>query len=465
MNVKNRTIFTGDNLGIMRGMETESVDMIYLDPPFNSNHDYSAPIGSKAAGAEFKDTWTLSDIDLAWWGEIGEENIGLYEVLKSSGIVGGGGGRKNSSVKSYLIYMAIRLLEMHRILKQTGSLYLHCDPIMSHYLKCVLDSIFSRDNFRNEIIWQRNSGRTKIKHQSGAVRSWGTQHDVILFYTKGVKNLKVLYEEDPQKKFSYKDDNGRKFSLSPAILSSTMGRRPNQEYEYKGYEPKYGWRFVKDTLVDLDKRGYIYWNSKGTPYKKKYEDEHLGKPISNIWTDIGVANITERLGYPTQKPLALLERIIEGSTDIGDIILDPFCGCATACSAAERLDRYWIGIDVSSKAYDLIKSRLKSESGLDKFTRDAGHIIHRTDIPKRKGTRTKDVKHKLYGEQEGYCKGCNHYYHFKDFEVDHIIPKVKGGLNDDFNLQLLCGNCNRVKGGRLTMPELEVELRNRGIIA
>lgn len=437
-------------------MATESIDLIYLDPPFNSKHDYSAPIGSKAAGVEFKDTWTLSDIDVAWWGEIADSNIPLYTILDASGHIGG------NSVKSYLIYMAIRIIEMYRILKTTGSLYLHCDPTMSHYLKIVLDCVFEKDGFRNEIIWERNGSRAKIKHQSGVTKSWGTQNDTIFFYGKKNASMKQIFIPDKDKKFPYKDANGREFSLMPATLSSGMGDRPNQEYEYKDYTPKYGWRYILSTLEKLDSKGYIYWNSKGTPHKKLYKDEYQGKPLSNIWTDIDAVRGAERTGYPTQKPLVLLERIIEASSDVGDVVFDPFCGCATACLGAEKLGRNWIGCDISERAYSLIAERLKADTSIAKFITGSGKVILRTDIPTRTGYRSKDIKHKLYGKQEGFCNGCKHHYNFKDFEVDHIVASGIGGFNDDSNLQLLCGNCNRKKGTR-TMEELRISLIKDGV--
>ncbi len=176
MTIKNRTVFIADNLHVMRGMSDDSVDLIYLDPPFNKNKNFSAPIGSKAAGVEFKDTWSLSDVDIAWWGEIANRNEALYTVLDAINKIAG------EDLMSYSIYMAIRLLEMHRILKNTGSLYLHCDPTASHYLKIVLDAIFESNNFRNEIIWQRASGRAKGSQYD--LKTFGSDHDVILFYTK-----------------------------------------------------------------------------------------------------------------------------------------------------------------------------------------------------------------------------------------------------------------------------------------
>jgi len=376
----------------MRGMPDGSFDLIYLDPPFNSKHDYSAPIGSKAAGAAFRDTWTLSDIDMAWFGQIAERNSQLYKVIDVAGSM----KRSGASMQSYLIYMSIRILEMHRTLRETGCLYLHCDPTMSHYLKLVLDSIFGLQNFQNDCVWAYRTGGV-------SKRRWARKHDNLLFYSKD----EARYKHNPLKERVYYD--------KPFFTSS----------------------------VDEDGRHYadVY--------------------VRNVWDDIKpiINTSRERVGYPTQKPVALLERIIKASSSKGDMVFDPFCGCATSCLAAERLDRQWVGIDISPRAFDLINDRLEQEAGMDRFLKGAGIVIHRTDIPRRKGVRSKEIKHMLYGTQKGHCNGCGIHYLFKDMEVDHVVPRIKGGQDDDSNLQLLCGNCNRVKGGRLTMEELRARLQ------
>lgn len=396
--LKNRTIFTGDNLDIMRGIPDGTFDLIYLDPPFNSKHDYAAPIGSKAAGAAFKDTWTLSDIDTAWFGQIAEKNNELYKVIDVAASM----KKSGASMQSYLIYMSIRILEMHRTLKDTGCLYLHCDPTMSHYLKLVLDSIFGLQNFQNDCIWAYRTGGV-------SKRRWARKHDNILFYSKD----ETRYAHNPLKERVYYD--------KPFFTSK------------------------------IDEGG------------KYYADVF----IRNVWDDIKpiINTSKERVGYPTQKPVALLERIIEASSRKGDMVFDPFCGCATSCLAAEKLDRQWVGIDISPRAFDLINDRLEQEAGMDKFIKGAGIVIHRTDIPKRKGVRTKQIKHILYGLQKGHCNGCEIHYLFKDLEIDHIVPKIRGGQDDDSNLQLLCGNCNRVKGSRLTMEELRARLQKATVPA
>ena len=458
--IKNRTIFTGDNLHIMRGMQNESVDLIYLDPPFNSKHNYAAPIGSKAAGAEFKDTWTLKDIDEAWWGEIQHDNPGLYKVLDAAGKVG------SKSIKAYLIYMAIRILEMHRILKNTGSLYLHCDPTMSHYLKTVLDSIFNTSNFKNEIIWKRGTAHNDASR-------YGAIHDVIFFYVKSKDyNWNKMYtpysQEYIDRYYKFDDDDGRgRFWTHDISAKGLQGG--GYHFKYKGINIV--WRFSETRIKELDADNRIYWPKKKSamPKIKRYLNDAKGIPLQDLFLDVKSlagfgANKNERLGYPTQKPIELLKRIIESSSNENDVVLDPFCGCATACSAAEVLDRKWIGIDISSKAYDLVKIRLRREAGLDKFTKGAGELVHRTDIPVRKGQRARDIKCILYGKQEGHCNGCRHWFEIRNFHIDHIIPTSKGGPDDNSNLQLLCGSCNSVKGNR-TMAYLlsrlkELEIRS-----
>ena len=420
LTIKNRTIFTADNLPVMRGMEDEGVDLIYLDPPFNSKHNYAAPIGSKAAGVEFKDTWTLSDVDVAWWGEIAEINESLYSIIGTAGKVGG------KSTMSYLIYMAIRILEMHRILKSTGSLYLHCDTTMSHYLKLVLDSIFGGASFRNDITWKRTSS-----HNDG--KRYGKISDQILFYSKTRdytwNDVYLPYSEEYTKK-NFKNEDGRGRYSHEKLTAENLSAG-GYEYEYKGHIRT--WERPLESMLGLERNDMIHYPKKkgGLPRRKIYLKDAKGVPLQNIWTDIPNVRGQERLGYPTQKPLALLERIIETSSNVGEIVFDPFCGCATACLAAERLGRQWIGCDISERAYSLIEQRLKKDAGIAKFITGAGQVIQRTDIPKRKGRRSKDIKHTLYGIQHGYCNGCKYHYLFKDLEVDHIIPKAKGGQDDD----------------------------------
>ena len=278
-NWANRTIFTGDNLYVMRGMNSDSVDLIYADPPFNSNRNYSAPVGSKAAGASFKDTWTLSDLDEAWHNQILETNEPLYRVIDAIRY------SHSNGMMSYLCMMAVRLLEMRRLLKPTGSIYIHCDPYASHYLKQVMDVIFGPDNFRNEIVWHYGQ-RTAI-----LTKQFSKKHDVILFYAKS-RDARV---------------NG---------ISQRWDRDEFLAHRH-------------DVKVDEQGREFI-WTDGGQSGKryKRWVDDVLdaGKPFDDVW-DIALLNSSakERVGYPTQKPLALLERIIKASSNEGDVVLDPLC--------------------------------------------------------------------------------------------------------------------------------------------
>lgn len=367
----NRTLWTGDNLDVMRGMNSESVDLIYLDPPFNSNRTYAAPVGSKAAGASFKDAWTLSDLDRAWMGLIADKHPAMYGVLQAARLSHGKG------MQSYLCMMAVRFMEMQRLLKPTGSVYLHCDPTASHYLKLLMDTVFGRANFRNEIVWYYTN-----KLGTGG-RVFDRQHDTLLWYS-------------------------RDGDYSFRALKETVKRAKPQPVTKK---------------VDGQR---IWLRDDGG--KRMYRVSAT-KRIGDVWS-LPIINpmSKERVGYPTQKPLALLRRIFEASSEPGDVILDPFAGCATACVAADKLQRQWVGIDLSPKAVELVNVRLKEAlGGLYHY----GLVTTRTDIPKRtdidEPVNYREHKHELFGMQEGLCGGCRSEFPYRAFEVDHIIPRARGG--------------------------------------
>ncbi len=302
INIKNRTIFCHDNLEVLQGINSEVVDLIYLDPPFNKKKTFTAPIGSIAEGASFKDIFTLEDIKDEWVQSIKEDYFSIYSLLEAVKNIEG----KSSYNFCYLTYMAVRLIQCHRVLKHTGSLYLHCDPTMSHYLKILLDCIFDERNFRNEIVWHYPS-------MSRCNKDFPRKHDIILRYTK--TNTWTFNSKD---------------ILIPYSQSSI------NRAKYKG-------GFNKDGNANYLKEG--------------------GKIPDTAW-EIPHLKGNERTGYPTQKPIALLERILKASSNKGDVILDPFCGCATTCVTAEKLDRKWIGIDISHKAYVVAKDRLNIEINL-----------------------------------------------------------------------------------------------------
>ncbi|MBC6429132.1 MAG: site-specific DNA-methyltransferase [Cellvibrionales bacterium] len=339
-------LYYGDNLTIMQEMESASVDLIYLDPPFNSNRDYHAiyksetgrPINAQvvaftdqweytarteAASKELPHAMAAVGIDGTWW-------LGLASMLRAS----------DPPLLAYLTYMTERLIIMRRLLKPTGSLYLHCDDEAVHYLKIVLDGIFGRTNFRNQIAWQRIKGAGK-RSQHG-IKNYGRSSDILLFYSAGktytfnAQAISLLYA-DIEKSFPFTDKKGRYKRRSP-FRPPGLGPRPNLCYEYKGVFPPHpsGWTVKESKLAALDKAGELEWIGQ-KPWRKQRPSS--GIVPNNIWTDINPPSKSERLGYPTQKPLKLLDRIIKASSNEGDLVLDPFCGCATTIEAAHRLNR------------------------------------------------------------------------------------------------------------------------------
>ena len=381
---------------MLRGINSDSIDLIYLDPPFNKGKAFHAPTGTSAEGANFKDIWSPSEVKDELHNQLNDKHPKLYRYLDVVGEIG------SRPAKYYLIYMAVRLLEMHRILKDTGSLYLHCDPTASHYLKQLMDCIFGHKHYRNEIVWCYTG-------PSGARNDFPRKHDVLFRYVK----------------------------TGDFVFNFDLVRIP-----------------YKDLHTDKGKKAAI-WGTEGKLQDPMERHKYLqrGKIPEDYWTDIpsgGHISPKERVGYPTQKPLKLLERIIQVSSNEGDLVLDPFCGCATTCVAAEKLERNWIGIDVSKKAYQLVQDRLQAEVPRDLFR---GNAIYRTDIPARtdisyKKDPTKEDKKILCLDQNFRCKGCLEGFKIFQLEIDHIVPKSQGGSHELDNLQLLCGNCNRIKGNR-----------------
>ncbi len=391
-NWQNKTLFVGDNLHVMRGMDSQTVDLIYLDPPFNSNRTYSAPIGSQAAGAAFKDAWTLLDVDLVEHQALKQDHPGLFAVIDAAG------SAHSKSMKSYLIMMAVRLLEMRRLLKDTGSLYLHCDPTASHYLKLALDALFGCENFRNEITWC-------YRKWSVAAGQFARNHDVILFYSRNPASERPF--------------NVQYIEPSPGTLKRWKGKRQLKVFE------------------------------NGIP-KATSTSGKASTPCPDWW-DISVINpnARERVGFPTQKPLALLDRILAASSNKGDVVLDPFCGCATTLVAADREDRQWVGIDLSPKAGQLVQERIEDDQGHlfpDLHVRE--DVPRRTDLgPPLKTAEKREYKRILYGLQVGRCNGCNvHFERLEHFHMDHIVARARGGTDHKWNFQLLCGHCNSIKG-------------------
>ena len=359
------TLYYGDNLNILREyIADDSVDLVYLDPPFNSNRTYNVLFKSEAGQeseaqiAAFEDTWhwtihteqLYSDLVTGERPEVGA----MIEAMR--GFIG------ENQMMAYLVMMAIRLVELHRVLKPTGSLYLHCDPTASHYLKIVLDTIFGVGNYRNEIIWRRSNPKSH-----GSV-NFPTCTDTIFRYSKsGSCIFHPVYEEhDPiyvEKAYRYEDEKGR-YRLLP--LLNPNDDRPNLTYEFLGVTRV--WRWTRERMQKAYEDGIIVQTKPGAvPQYKKYLHQSKGRTITNCWIDLPQAAGNEALGYPTQKPVELLKRIVEASSNEGDVVLDPFCGCGTTIAAAQELNRQWIGIDITHLSIALQKYRLK-----DTFSLSAG---------------------------------------------------------------------------------------------
>ena len=408
---------------VLNGLNSESVDLVYLDPPFNSKRLYNAPIGSRAEGSQFKDTWKWSDVNEYQLDIIANDFPELADYIEIIDRV------SDMSMKAYITYMAQRVIQLHRILKPTGSIYYHCDPTAGHFVKLMLDCIFGKNCFCNEIIWNYTGG-------TDAKGRWQRKHDTLYFYAKTKDNFYfnqcyVPFAEATIKRFNKMDEDGRR---------------------YKENKLRNG-----KTTITYMKEG--------------------GKMAPDVWQfPIVIQTSKEATGYPTQKPLALLERIIKASCPEGGIVLDPFCGCATACVAAQRLKRRWIGIDIEDKAKDLLTERLELDGSLrntdikeldlkikekgkdfiildceNKEADDYAPLPHRTDIENKNLDEPKtkaEIKKFLYQKQNHKCNGCGCEFPIDLFDIDHIVPKACGGGDYMENYQLLCRTCNTTKGAR-----------------
>ena len=405
----NRTLFLEDNLPVLRGLDSDSIDLIATDPPFNKG--VPAFTGTTKAGqnVEFKDVWNWNDdVQMKWINELQKDHPSLFNVIHYANAAAG------DDMGAFLCWMAVRVLEMHRVLKPTGSLYLHCDQTASHYLKAMLDAIFGRKNFRNEIVWAYTG-------PSNTKRWFPRKHDVILFYVKT-------------------DD------------------------------APFNWQDVRVPYQKLETG-----NTKGI-FKQSATLDSKGKVVEDWWHNITpVGRIAkERVGYPTQKPLALYKRMIQASSNPGDMVLDPFAGCATTCVAAEQLGRQWIGIDIREESGDVIRERLEREvsesMAWDAIVRTPTTAPERTDDekpaapelflepskPKEKRISVPEARAALARRDGLRCRGCGWEPPYLDFmHVDHKKPKKLKGKESMSNFALLCEPCNRLKSYKMTLSELQ----------
>jgi site-specific DNA-methyltransferase (adenine-specific) len=355
-------LFCGDNLDVLRGeIGRESVDLIYLDPPFNSNAAYSAVVNTPADGrpasriAAFDDSWLWDAQAQAAFDQAGSSGAGaMLRAMRS--LLG------ESGMTAYLAMMAVRLVEVHRVLKATGTVYLHCDPTASHYLKILMDAVFGPAGFRNEIVWKRSNPKSHVAANFPACT------DTILRYCKGADSVfRQPYEaHDPDyvaRAYRYRDGGGV-YRLLP--LLNPNDDRPNLTYEFLGVTRV--WRWTQERMQKAYDDGLVVQPKPGAvPQYKKYLSSSKGRTVTNCWTDIPPAAGSEQLGYPTQKPLALLERIIAASSNEGDVVLDPFCGSGTTLHAAQKLGRRWIGVDMTPVAIDVARRRLGEAFPGDEF--------------------------------------------------------------------------------------------------
>ena len=360
-------LYYGDNLDVLReSIRDESVDLIYLDPPFNSNATYNilfrAPSGeaSQARIEAFEDTWHWNDVAERAFDDVMQSgNAQAADMLRALRSF-----LRDNDMMAYITHISVRMLELHRVLKPTGSIYLHCDPTASHYLKVMLDAVFGVQCFRNEIIWKRTSSHNDAAQ---GLSRYGRNHDVILFYTSdkaATWNLQFAPYSPEYLKQHYSNidrDTGRRFKTSDLTAAKPGG---DVSYEWKGVKPPSGryWAYSKANMEKFEGEGrLVYAERSGMPRLRHYLDEMSGVPLGDIWDDIPPINsqAQERLGYPTQKPRAFLDRIISASSNEGDVVLDPFCGCGTTVHAAEKLKRQWIGIDITHLSISLIEKRLR----------------------------------------------------------------------------------------------------------
>ncbi len=473
----NRTLFISDNLPVLRGIDSESVDLIATDPPFNKGVKafegiVTAGYDTQGQKVSYKDIWTWRDVQQEWVDQITEDHPALKEVIEAANTAGG------EDMGAFLCWLSVRVLEMHRVLKPTGSMYLHIDHTAGAYAKTMMDAVFGRNNFRNGIVWQRTRGRRATNH-------WGNAHDTILYYARTpAAPFAPQYTglaESASAHYRHEDENG-KYRVDNVNAPTPDGYRFSLGYGER--EPANGYRFPRARALELIDSGRLIVKQGKVPVLKRYLAESKGTQINDVQTDISpvvAANKSERTGYPTQKPLALYERIIKASSNEGDIVLDPFAGCATTCIAAERLGRRWIGIDINKEAQTVVLDRLQREvsAGLNWNThiQTPGEPPQRTDdgaeaspeltlvSPRPKAPRltARQLRERLIMMDEMKCQGCGWVPHHQEYlEVDHKVPKSREGRDDIRNRVLLCSPCNGAKGNKLTLAELRLRRIEEG---
>jgi DNA modification methylase len=477
-------LYYGDNLDILRRyIKDETVDLIYLDPPFNSNVTYNVLFGERngsQAAAQikaFEDTWQWDQASARAYQETVEAGGRVSQALQGLYLLLG-----SSNMMAYLAMMAPRLVELHRVLKRTGSIYLHCDPTASHYLKIVMDAIFQPINFRTEIVWKRSSAHSDTKQGR---RQHGRIHDTLLFYTKTDQwtwNPVYTPYDDAYVESFYKyvePETGRRYRLGD-LTGPGGAAKGNPRYEVMGVS-RY-WRYTKEKMDELVREGRVVQTRPGAvPAYKRYLDEMPGVPLQDVWTDIKPigAQAAERLGYPTQKPESLLERIIQASSNGGDLVMDPFCGCGTAVVVAQRLGRDWVGIDITHLAITLMKHRLQGAFGDEVAYQVIGEPV---SLPDAMALAEQDpyqfqwwalglVGARPVEQKKGSDKGIDGRLYFHDepnVDTKQVILSVKAGHTSVAHIHELRGVMEREKaqiGVLISMVEPTQPMRSEAASA
>ena len=533
LNMQNRTLGIMDNLPFLRSLNNECIDLIAIDPPFAANETFTgrprppitdAELEEEKALAEkhgvehdegrdttVQDIWTWdANVHPDWLNQIEDDYPPVFSVIRAVESCA------TENEAAYIAFMAVRLIQCRRILKATGSIYLHCDDHANGYLRMLMDAVFGSENFRNEIVWRRYGAHNDVGQ--GSTR-FGRVHDIILLYGKTAsvtwnQGFVPLDESYVKNTYRYIDeDTGRRFTTTP-LLGPGGAEKGNPVYGWNGHVR--AWRYSKETMQRLHDEGRLYYSRTGYPRRKLYLEESKGVPVQDLWSDISSLSGAhkERTGYATQKPLALYERIIEASSNPGDVVLDIFAGCATTAVAAERLGRQWIACDMAYRSWTMLKRRFALNSfalsdmtsattdalagsqpelaAAESYTMGSADLPSRDDedpepfhnlnrvVPGRRGQErsarsaswsgriSKEEAKQLLVEKFGpYCWGCgweaptfpNGERDLGLLEVDHIWARndrdtVSGGSDELYNLALLHATCNRRKGNRLTLEEL-----------
>ena len=493
-NFPDNVLYELDNLDVLRGMNSETVDLIATDPPFNTKRNRSGTAGFYVDNWKWGDTntlpdqWKWNEVHPQWLDDIKDDNPELYQVIEATRVCHG------NDTAAFLCFLSVRLLEMHRVLKPTGSMYLHCDHTANGYIRMCMDAIFGKNNLINEIAWLRKDGE---KHNL-AKRRFPQAHDTLLYFAKSShyahNPIMEPYDDKYVKKhYKFMDSRGQY-----ATFPCTNEKGGNKIYEFKGI--KRAWRFCRQTMQEMYENDLLTQATPTSPFRyKKYLSQAEGVKVPDIWTtDVTKFAKNERTGSPDQKPLKLYERIIEASSNENDLVLDPFCGCATTIIAARNLKRRWVGVDRRPDARYHIITRMagmtqKKRKELEKYATDSqwlnGQMAkfesyyspnppHRTDVgdtaapglehvyPEPKSILThKQMKVILVARFGLHCWGCDFEAPDQRYlELDHIDPRSGGGSNELDNRALLCTPCNLAKSNKLTLTGLWKQNRKKGYL-